>query len=328
MKKFIYLILLILTSQVLYGCNQEEQINVLFEDKIVEYDGKSHTITPKNMPEGVEYSYSIESQNGFVDAGSYEIEILAQLNEDYQTSFKATLTINRKKVSIVVEDSVVVNGVYPEPKYQVLGLLEGDSLEEEVWYTDNTLMYKWENKNYEVSVIRGKILQSSVLLDTFTDLDYRLDNAIRINPGLAPYTFTGLDVIKNKTITSIKFLYLGKVAFYENGNPYYANSFYLPIYIIKDDLSTLKEDCTIENGKKILIDITDIILNSNNNEIITISDLNIKIGPDETIAIGDTDMTFYMGCYDNNVNNQITRNVFTEKLKTGHSALIQIEGTW
>ena len=96
----------------------------------------------------------------------------------------------------------------------------------------------------------------------------------------------------------------------------------------KDDLSTLKEDCTIENGKKILIDITDIILNSNNNEIITISDLNIKIGPDETIAIGDTDMTFYMGCYDNNVNNQITRNVFTEKLKTGHSALIQIEGTW
>jgi lysophospholipase L1-like esterase len=64
----------------------------------------------------------------------------------------------------------------------------------------------------------------------------------------------------------------------------------MPVYVIKTDLSTKKEDCTVENGKKVILDFTGKLGSVKQGDWITASGLNIKVGANETLAFGDTDM--------------------------------------
>ena len=64
----------------------------------------------------------------------------------------------------------------------------------------------------------------------------------------------------------------------------------MPVSVIKTDFSTKKEDCTVENGKKVILDFTGKLGGVTRGNWITISGLNIRVGEDETLAFGDTDM--------------------------------------
>ena len=130
-------------------------------------------------------------------------------------------------------------------------------------------------------------------------------------------------------VVSITFTFGGKEMYVdENSNRYYADEFYLPIYKIKEDLSEAKEDCTIENGKKIVVDITDLVNNAKRGDEITVSGLNIPVGEDEILVFGDSDMTFTMMCIKDKEDFQILRSIFDDPIYSAHSALIKIEGIY
>lgn len=326
MKKSILLILIILTSFCLVSCAKETSDEIIFEDTTVDYNGEYQTIIPKNVPDGVEYSYEYEFGEKPKNEGIYEIRISMDL-DGKSTTYKAKLTIRKRVATIVVDDAYEINGVTPVPRYTIYNLVEGDSLNEELWFSNKNLMYSWDNSNYELNVIRGAYYTSGTIINTYDKLNYTNDDYYEIPLEIMPFTFKGVEMLQGKTVTSITFTFNGKKPYRdENSNIYYADEFYLPIYILKEDLSEKKEDCTVENGKKIVINVTELVKAANRRDQITITDLNIEIGEDEILVFGDTDMEFYILCVKNNEGFSILRSIFNNPFYSAYSALIKIEG--
>lgn len=330
MRKFNLIALIILTSLCLIACNQDSQNEIIFEDLTVEYNGEYQTIIPKNVPEGVEYTYEYEFNEKPLNEGSYVIRISMELDGKL-TSYKANLTILKRVATIVVDDAYEIDGVIPTPHYTIYNLVEGESLNEELWFSDKKLMYSWDNSNYKLNVIRGGYYRSGDVINTYDELNYSVDpiygDLYSMPVEIMPFTFKGVEKLQGKTVTSITFTFGGKEVYVdENSNRYYAEEFYLPIYKIKEDLSGNKEDCTIENGKKIVINITELVNNATRGDKITVSNLNIPVGEDEILVFGDSDMTFSIMCVKNNIDFQILRSIFNDPIYSAYSALIKIEG--
>lgn len=333
MKKIFLIISYLFISIFLVSCVKSSQNEIIFKDLTVEYNGEYQTIVPKNIPEGVEFTYEYEFNEKPKNVGTYEISINVQLEQDHISRYTARLTIVERVATIIVSDAYEINGVVPTPEYTIYNLIEGESLNEELWFSNKKLMYSWENPNYTLNVIRGTYLSSGELINTYDEFDFSTNIAngdlANIGTEIMPFTFKGIEKIQGKKVTSITFTFGGKIKYTdENSNPYYADEFYLPIYKINENLSESKDDCTIENGKKMLVNITDLVNSANRGDEIIVSNLNISVGDNELLVFGDTDMAFTIMCIYNNEKFQILRSIFNNPIYSAHSALIRIDGVY
>lgn len=105
-------------------------------------------------------------------------------------------------------------------------------------------------------------------------------------PGYTPFVLQN-NIFGGKMITSVSFMFAG----YGNGANANSSNLYMPIYVIKSDLSTKQSECTVENGKKVILDFTGKLSEIYIGETLTVDNLNIRVEQDETLAFGDSGMT-------------------------------------
>ena len=345
MKKICIILVIINILLTLSSC-KENKIEIIFEDAIVEYDGKPHSIVPKNITDDMELCYSDSEYNDympneiaeFTEVGEYRITCLISKNNKEIGEYEAILKIVPKQAFIIVDDVVKKNGVLPFLTYTVQGLLPSDELGEYLNFSsDNKINYYWENKNYNVTIVGGNIKTVGTIIDTIDEYGYGYDNdGISVaNPSLAPFAFTNSNFFENKTITSISFRFAGYHIVWDEESKSYAvkGDLKLPIYVINSDLSTKREECNENDGTKYVIDVSTYLEGKEEGDIITIDGLNIFVGVGQTLAFGDENMGFYLS-FASKVDNKdfskylISRNIFDDKLQGMRTLLVKIEGTY
>lgn len=329
MKKIYTIIFIILISLTITGCNKEKE--VIVEDVTIEYDGNYHKIVPQNITDDMEYYYIAYDENEFRDVGEYEFIIEVYDKGEFHGMYEAILTIIPKQIYIIVDDAVEEYGKRPKISYEVRGIIPGDELGEYLGFdSEHNVDFTWENKNYFVNVIGGKYTIVNSLVNTIDlyENEVNWDGAGALDPSLAPFAFENSSLFENRTITSISFYYGGlNVEYdYEKEELYVVGNMYLPIYIIDSSYTTLKSDCTVENGRKVLIDITEYVEGKDPGDIITISGLNIKVKEGQTLAFGDDDMALILCSARNEEKYHIFRNVFDERIKGRQTLLIKVDG--
>ena len=291
-----------------------------FSDSTVTYDGEYHTIEVENLKEGMTVTYESEYSlsSSFRDAGEYNL-IAWVFDKDGRLyeCYEAILTIHPRNVLVTMDERLVDHGETLPQSYTVDGLIEGDELDGYISYDESGApIFDWNNKNYSVTAIGGNMRIIDTLVDGIGDDPYFQYLPI----SLLPVTFADTTIFENKIITSITF---PAILIDECDE----NDLKLIIYVVKSDLSTKREECTVENGKKHVIDLKDIILDIENNPF-TVSGLNIKVGEGETLAFGDTDMQFSFAVYRDNEDNPLIRSVFDDPLGSVHSLPIKVDGYW
>ena len=286
----------------------------------VTYDGEYHTLEVQNLKKGmtVEYEANHSINVDFRDAGEYHFTawVFKESGQLYEM-YEATLTIRPRDVLVTMDERLIDHGENLPQSYKVDGLVEGDDLNGYIYYDENGApTFKWNNKNYNATAIGGNMR----VLDTLAD-------GIGYNPtfgylptSLMPISFADKTLFENKVITSLTF------PFILNEN-YDADNLKLVIYVIKNDFSEKREDCTVENGKKYVIDVSDLIMNSEDLTV-TVSGLNIKVGKGETLAFGDTDMQFSLCANKANDDNMLIRSIFNDPLGSVYSMPIIVDGYW
>lgn len=105
---------------------------IVFEDTVVTYDGKPHTIVVSNLPDGATVTYLDELQ--YTNAGEYEIKAVVKKDGYNDLSICATLTINKAKIEGVTFESKTVEWDGEQHSILVSGLPDGVEVE----YTNNT----------------------------------------------------------------------------------------------------------------------------------------------------------------------------------------------
>ena len=125
MKKIFSVILSSLTILTcLSGCGNSLK-NVIFNNTVVTYDGKMHSIEASNLPSGVSVRYE---NNSFKDAGEYLVKVIfTKENKDLKTK-EVKLTINPRNVTVNIDDKQSMIDDIEELTYTVEGLIEGDDL--------------------------------------------------------------------------------------------------------------------------------------------------------------------------------------------------------
>ena len=320
MKKVILFILTLFISFTLISCDEKKDI--AFSDLTVVYDGKPHKIEVLNLgSRSFRYLYTkdVDPSEGIVefkDVGSYQYRVEVVEGGKSIGEYEATLTIIPKYVIIYASDIIEDHdGNTSELNYTIEGLLPGDELGEYVEFTDK-MECQWENKNYRVVIYGGRYKKWTTIFNNYDD--FYASNINALSPELAPVVFKD-NIFANKTITSITFVYCGTLEDY-------TGKLILPLYIVNSDLSTKRGDCTLANGKKIEIDLTEVLPYCYYGELITIDNLEIYIGEDETLAIGDTNMNFYIGYQAGSESYQIIRNVFDKPVKSYNTLPLIVEG--
>lgn len=109
---------------------------------------------------------------------------------------------------------------------------------------------------------------------------------VAFSPGWSPFALIN-DIFGGKIITSISFVF-SKYADNINEN---SSNLNVPIYIVKSDFTTKQSECTVENGKKIILDFTGKLAGVKQGDTVTADNLNIRVESDETLAFGDSSMT-------------------------------------
>ena len=335
MKKIVSIFIFCLLAIALYGCEDGNK-ELSFIDLTIEYDGEYHTLEVKNLTSKMTVQYltikkdgKIVSETKFKDAGVYEYDVAVYEEGQADRNFEATLTIKPKNVYIMASDVTETGDFTSDITYEVNGLLLGDTLGENLYVgAENRVDCSWTNKNYNVTVIGGRVLAKGTIIESY--MEYGSSNIEALPISLAPFAFNDTSVFENKTITSISFVYLGLREYYdeETGGYYYDDNICLPLYIVKKDFSTKREECTLENGKKILIDLNELISNPYEKELVRIDGLNIKVGNGETLVFGDVDMTFYMGYDPYEKSFRLVRNVFDGAIRSNHSFPLIVEGEY
>jgi lysophospholipase L1-like esterase len=148
------------------------------------------------------------------------------------------------------------------------------------------------------------------------------DYAHEFLPSYAPFCLYDTGLFSDTVITSISFPYFGL----SSGYSIDSDKLYMPIYVIKTDFSTAKEDCTVDNGKKIILDFTGKLHNVQRGDWLTADGLNISVAADETIAFGDTDMAVLPMFLRNVSTYGFWNRVFDNKGTNNHSLIFKIEG--
>lgn len=141
-------------------------------------------------------------------------------------------------------------------------------------------------------------------------------------PSYAPFSLYDTTLFSDSVITSISFPFDSLASGYTVDS----DKLYFPVYVVKSDFSTPKNECTIENGKKIIIDFTGKLSEVKRGDWLTVDGLEIKVSHGETLAFGDTDMAVLPMFLRNNGTFGFWNRVFDAKGGNNHSLIFKIEG--
>lgn len=141
-------------------------------------------------------------------------------------------------------------------------------------------------------------------------------------PSYAPFALYDTGAFAGTVITSISFPYYGLA----DGYTAESEKLYMPVYVVKADFSTKREDCTVENGKKIILDFTGKLNGVKSGDWLTVDGLNIPVAADETLAFGDTDMAVLPMFLRDNGTHGFWNRIFDTKGGNNHSLIFKIEG--
>lgn len=324
MKKIISFIISFFIVLGLCSCDVTKKI--VFEDQTIVYDGEYHELKVTNLPEGAKVNYMLYDDRGgylhidppFCDAGTYVFEASVwDESTDYGT-YKATLKILPKEVVVKVDDILETDDKVSELKYTVEGLINDDELGEYVGFDEqDQIKCVWENKNYKVVVSGGKYKKEGTIIDSYSG--QYAPSVNYIPASLTPVAYKNGRQLENRSISSISFILHSSYASFNEKSYFY-------IYIVSTSYNTKFEDCSIENGKKIMIDITNKLQFAKSGDLIVVDGLNITLSKDETLAFGDPSMNYSMGYYENNDTNLLVSNIFKDIRNSVHTLPLVIKG--
>ena len=302
----------------------EKKGDPMMSDATFTYDGEYHALEVENLKRGMRADYDVEFQvdTSFRDVGEYEYTAWVYDKNgklvDYMTAY---MTIVPKEVFVVVDPQISDHGEFQPQGYTVDGLVEGDVLEGYISYDEaGNVVFDHDNPNYSVTAVGG---ERKYIVDLVNTMDYsHFDTWVR--PPLMPVTFMETDMLESCVVTSITFVFNSFLEYYD------ADNLNFVIYIVDKELTRTREECTVENGKKIVVDISEqlqpFIESLYNDPRITIDGLNIRLGKDETLAFGDTDMQFGFSLYKGKDDDPLIRSVFDSPVGSMHSLPMIIEG--
>lgn len=141
-------------------------------------------------------------------------------------------------------------------------------------------------------------------------------------PSYAPFSLYDTTIFSDTIITSISFPFSSLASGYTADS----EGLIMPIYVIKNDFSSKKSDCTIENGKKIELDFTGKLDGIKSGDWLTVDGLNIVVSENETLAFGDPNMAVLPAFLRNDSTHGFYNKVFDSKGQNNHSLIFKIEG--
>ena len=147
-----------------------------FADVTLTYDGQPHGIKVTKTDESKNYTITygttadgctLTSSPEYTNAGAYTIHFKVVDNDTLaEEKGSVTLTINKKAVTVKVEDVTITYGEMPAFSYTVMGLVEGETLSGEAVYSgagtdageyDISVSGITASDNYNVSFVPGKL---------------------------------------------------------------------------------------------------------------------------------------------------------------------------
>ena len=147
-----------------------------FADVTLTYDGQPHGVLVKKTDESKNYTITygttadgctLTSSPEYTNAGPYKIYFKVVDNDTLaEEKGSVTLTINKKAVTVKVNDVTITYGETPKFEYTVTGLVEGETLSGEAVYSgagtdvgeyDISVSGITASDNYNVSFVTGKL---------------------------------------------------------------------------------------------------------------------------------------------------------------------------
>lgn len=147
-----------------------------FADVTLTYDGQPHGVSVKKTDESKNYTITygttendctLNSSPEYTNAGTYKIYFKVVDNDTLaEEKGSVTLTINKKAVTVKVNDVTITYGEMPKFEYTVAGLVEGETLSGEAGYSgagkdvgDYVISVSGlsASDNYNVSFVTGKL---------------------------------------------------------------------------------------------------------------------------------------------------------------------------
>ncbi len=292
---------------------------VKFEDAAFEYDGQSHALEVYDLPNGVTVSYE---NNGQTDAGEYTVKARLSYGGKTLSDLEAKLEIRPKNARVLIDDLEFTLGDTYELTYKTEGFLPGDDPKISLSLDAGTGGIKQvtgvcENANYKVTFEGGKCIISAALFDSSD-----LSGSSPFLPDYAPFALYDTSLFSNSVITEISFPFYGLASGYTVSSA----NLYMPVYVVKSDFTTSKSQCTVENGKKILLDFTGKLSGVKQGDWLTVKDLHIELEEGETLAFGDADMAVLPGFLRNDGRYGFWNRIFGSKGQNNHSLVLKIVG--
>lgn len=147
-----------------------------FADVTLTYDGQPHGVLVKKTDESKNYTITygttadgctLTSSPEYTNAGAYTIHFKVVDNDTLaEEKGSVTLTINKKAVTVKVNDVTITYGKTPKFEYTVTGLVEGETLSGEAVYSgagtdvgeyDISVSGITASDNYKVTFVTGKL---------------------------------------------------------------------------------------------------------------------------------------------------------------------------
>lgn len=147
-----------------------------FADVTLTYDGQPHGVLVKKTDESKNYTITYgTTENGctltsspeYTNEGTYKIYFKVVDNDTLaEEKGSVTLTINKKAVTVKVNDVTITYGEMPKFEYTVTGLVEGETLSGEAGYSgagtdvgeyDISVSGITASDNYKVTFVPGKL---------------------------------------------------------------------------------------------------------------------------------------------------------------------------
>lgn len=149
-----------------------------FADVTLTYDGQPHGVSVKKTDESKNYTITygesaencnLEESPKYTNAGAYAYKIYFKVVDNDTLAEHVgyvTLTINKKAVTVKVNDVTITYGETPAFSYTVTGLVEGETLSGEAGYSgagtdageyDISVSGLTASDNYNVSFVPGKL---------------------------------------------------------------------------------------------------------------------------------------------------------------------------
>lgn len=147
-----------------------------FADVTLTYDGQPHGVSVKKTDASKNYTITygesaencnLEESPKYTNAGTYKIYFKVVDNDTLaEEKGSVTLTINKKAVTVKVNDVTITYGETPKFEYTVTGLVEGETLSGEAGYSgagtdageyDISVSGITASDNYNVTFVTGKL---------------------------------------------------------------------------------------------------------------------------------------------------------------------------